>query len=71
MKKSSIALNIQKAVASKTFPQRFSVGDVNRNCNDLLIKSLAFLSKHAKGNPRNYKPYYIRVARGKYKLIAS
>ncbi len=28
-----------------------------------------FLSKHAKGNPGNHKTYFIRVARGKYKLI--
>lgn len=71
MKKSNIAITIQKAAASKTLPQPFSVADVNRNCNDVLSKSPSFLSKHAKGNPGNHKPYFIRVVSGKYKLIAS
>jgi hypothetical protein len=71
MKKSSIAITIQKAVANKSLPQPFMVADINRNCNDVLSKSPAFLSKHAKGNPGNHKPYFIRVARGKYKLIVS
>jgi hypothetical protein len=71
MKKSNIAITIQKAVSNTSLPQPFSVADVNRNCNDLLSKSPAFLSKHTKGNPGNYTPYFMRVARGKYKLIAS
>ena len=69
MKKSNIAMTIQKAVANKSLPQPFSVAGINRNCNELLSKSPAFLSKYAKGNPGNHKPYFIRVARGKYKLI--
>lgn len=71
MKHSNIALTISEAVASKRLSQPFSVADVNTYCHGLLDKSPAFLSKHAKGNPGNHKAYFIRVARGKYKLIAS
>jgi hypothetical protein len=69
VKKSNIAITITEAVASKRLPQPFTVADVNRNCNGLLDRSPAFLSKHAKGNPGNHTPYFVRVARGKYKII--
>jgi hypothetical protein len=69
MKRSNIALTISEAVASKRLPQPFSVADVNSYCHGLLDKSPAFLSKHTKGNPGNYTPYFLRVARGKYKII--
>jgi len=69
MRKSTIAISIRYAIANKRLPQPFSVADVNRNCNGLLEKSPAFLSKHAKGNPGNHTPYFVRVARGKYKII--
>ena len=69
MKKSNITITISEAVANKRLPQPFSVAIVNRNCNGLLEKSPSFLSKHAKGNPGNHTPYFVRVARGKYKLI--
>ena len=62
-------MTIQKALANISLPQPFSVAGVNRNCNELLSKSTAFLSNHAKGNTGNHKPYFIRVERGKYKLI--
>jgi hypothetical protein len=69
MKKSKISTTIKEAVASKRLPQPFSVADVNTYCHGLLDKSPAFLSKHAKGNPGNHTPYFVRVARGKYKII--
>jgi hypothetical protein len=69
MKTSYIAIAIQKAVANNSLSQPFSVSDVNRNCNELLVKSPSFLSKHTKGNPGNFKPYFIRFSRGKYLLI--
>ena len=69
MRKSKISITIREAVENKRLPQPFSVADVNRNCNGLLDRSPSFLSKHAKGNPGNYTPYFVSVARGKYKII--
>jgi hypothetical protein len=69
MRKSNIAITISEAAENKRLTQPFSVADVNRNCNGVLEKSPAFLSKHTKGNPGNYTPYFVRVARGKYKII--
>ncbi len=69
MKISNIAITITEAMASKRLPQPFTVTDVNRNCSGLLDRSPSFLSKHVKGNLGNYTPYFVRVARGKYKII--
>lgn len=57
------------AVSTKKMVQPFSVKDVNNQCSNLLSNSPYFLSKHAKGNPGGYTEYFVRVSKGKYKLI--
>ena len=59
---------ISQAVSDNILTQPFDVADVNRACNNLLLHSPAFLSKHAVGNPGGYTEYFIRVSPGKYKL---
>ena len=49
--------------------QPFSVNDVNNRCSNLLLNSPSFLSKHAKGNPGGYTEYFVRMSKGKYKLL--
>lgn len=45
---------IRQAVSDNILAQPFDVADVNRACNNLLLRSPAFLSKHAVGNPGGY-----------------
>lgn len=44
----------------------FSVKDINEYCNELLLKSPSFISKHCEGNPGGYSEYFKRVGRGIY-----
>lgn len=67
-RKSKLYDGIRDAVSAKKLNEPFSVDDVNRNCNNLLSKSAAFLGKHSKGNPGKYSELFIRVSKGKYKL---
>lgn len=53
---------------SKTLPKQFRVSDVNKFCNNILIKSESFLSKHCDENPNNNTIYFIRVGIGLYTL---
>jgi hypothetical protein len=66
---SKIVSAIINAVSSGRLKQPFNVNDVNKCCNNLLLKSPSFLSKHAKNNPGGYSAYFIKVARGQYKII--
>lgn len=60
---------ITKAVSTKKLMQPFSVNDVNNRCSNLLLNSPSFLSKHAEGNPGGYTEYFVRMSKGKYKLL--
>lgn len=44
----------------------FSVKDINKFCNDLLLKSPSFISKHCIDNPGGYSEYFVRVSKGIY-----
>ncbi len=65
MRKSKIV----ETIKNSKLPKHFSVNDVNRICNNLLIKSPSFLSKHCEGNPLEYNVYFKRIERGLYSLI--
>ena len=68
VRKSKIFTIITIAVLNKKLRPTFNVSDVNKCCNNLLIKSPAFLSKYTKGNSANHKEYFERVCRGYYKV---
>lgn len=52
----------------KTLPKQFRVKDVNKFCNDILLHSPSFLSKHCENNPGNYNSFFIRISKGLYTL---
>ena len=66
---SKIANAINAAVTNGKLRQPFSVADVNSACENLLVKSSSFLSKHRKGNPGAYTVYFVQEKNGKYSLI--
>ena len=61
---SKLVDQIKNKVKKGLVKQPFSVADLG----GILKKSPSFLSKHRKGNPGNYTPYFTKVSRGKYKL---
>lgn len=64
MKRKSL---IFETILNSSLKQKsFSVKEVNRLCNNLLLKSPSFLSKHCIDNPGNYTDYFERVGRGTY-----
>jgi len=65
MKKSTIV----ETIKNSKLPQHFSVNDVNKYCDNLLIKSPSFLSKHCENNPGNYNVYFKRINTGSYSLL--
>jgi len=69
MKKSRIFETIKTAIENGVLEQPFNVAKVNTACNSLLSKSPSFLSKHRKGNPGDYKVYFIQDAKGKYSIV--
>jgi len=68
MKKSRIFETIKTAIEKGVLSQPFTVAKVNTACNNLLSKSPSFLSKHRKGNPGDYKVYFIQNAKGIYSI---
>ena len=52
----------------KNLKKSFRVNDVNRFCNNVLMLSPSFLSKHRVGNPKGYTEYFIRISRGVYQI---
>lgn len=52
----------------QTLPKQFRVSDVNKFCNNILIKSPSFLSKHCNENPNNNTIFFVRVGVGLYSL---
>ena len=67
-RKSKLLDGIRNGIQTKKLTQPFSVDDVNQACNNLLVKSTAFLGKHAVGNPGGYTEFFIRNSKGKYSL---
>lgn len=70
-RKSKIYIKIKKAVEDNRLKEPFSVSEVNNSCNNLLLSSKSFLSKHRDQNPGNYSVYFDRCknTKGKYFLI--
>ncbi len=68
MKKSDFFEKIKKAVTENILGEPFTASEVNSKCENVLLKSKSFLSKHAKDNPGKYTPYFIRISRGLYKI---
>ena len=60
---------IREAVASGRLTEPFQAADVRAACPRWEPKTYGtFLPKHCDGNPGNYRVYFIRVARGFYRL---
>lgn len=59
---------IFETIKNSNLPETFSVKDVNEVCNNLLLKSKSFLSKHCLDNPGNYTVYFKRISRGLYSI---
>lgn len=68
-RQSKIVTEINIAKNNGTLKEPFTVSDVNYACKNILAKSQSFLSKHRKGNPGNYKVYFMQVKKGKYFTI--
>lgn len=68
MRQKKLYHQIKNGVTAGILKQPFSVKDVNKFLNNILLKSSAFLPKHCVDNPGNYSEMFIRVSRGKYKL---
>ncbi|RKS92676.1 hypothetical protein BC952_2590 [Flavobacterium limicola] len=62
---------IVNTITSSNIKPIFNVKDVNESCNNLLVKSKSFLSKHRLGNPGKETVYFIRDSRGNYSLLKS
>lgn len=69
---------IRDGVNNGVLQQPFNVRMVNESCNDVLIRSRSFLSKHRLGNPGGYTVYFERFSndngdeiRGLYQLITT
>ena len=68
-KKSKLFEIILKSYVNKHLKEPFSVKDINMVCNNILVKSPSFVSKHCEGNPGGYSEYFKRVSRGNYKIV--
>ncbi len=68
-RKSLIFETIFNSYLSGILTEPFSVKDINRFCNNLLIKSPTFISKHCEGNPEGYTEYFKRTSKGKYIIM--
>lgn len=64
MKRKSLFFEI--ILNSSLKEKSFSVKDINKFCNELLLKSPSFISKHCVDNPGGYTEYFKRVSMGIY-----
>ncbi len=60
---------IREAAESGRLTEPFRAADVRAACPRWAPKTYGtFLSKHCEGNPGDYGVYFVRVARGVYRL---
>ena len=66
MSRESTLEKIKVAIKNGCLTEPFNVSNIKKCIPE--FKSNAFISKHAHSNPGDYKEYFIRTNRGRYKL---